>query len=156
MQKRVGVRRKTAQRLVEELRLRATQIDADPRFLYGVSRLAVFGSYVSSDKPKLGDIDIAVELGPKERNPERHWELCDKQQNEATASASVFDRIYWPETKVWKALRAGHSSFSLHEYTELEALLRAGKAECVVLHRNKRFDRESFFRPAGGGAVVVR
>ncbi len=44
---------------------RAKQINANGTdFVFGISRLAVFGSYLT-DKPKLGDLDIAVELRPR-------------------------------------------------------------------------------------------
>lgn len=97
--KNVGVSRKTAQRLNAELSVRASGIDDDPRFIYGVARLAVFGSYVSSDKPKLGDIDIAVELGPKEKDPERFDKLFDKEQHDAPDWANIVERVLWPRTK---------------------------------------------------------
>lgn len=44
------------------------------------------------------------------------------------------------EPKVYRALRARHSSFSFHEYQELEHMLQDGKAECIMLHRNENFD----------------
>src|SRR5262249_37500822 len=137
---------KTAQRLIAELTIRASEIDADPRFIYGVTRLAVFGSYVSSDKPKLGDIDIAVELGPKEKDSERFTELLVREENDAPAWANMFEKVCWPQTKVCRALRAGHSSISLHEYEELEKMLQAGRATCIELHRNPKFDREPSVR----------
>ena len=74
-----------------------------------------------------------------------HWKLCDEQQNKAPPSADWFDRMQWPEIKVLKALRAGHASFSLHEYGELEELLQTGKAQCISLCRDERVDRGSFF-----------
>jgi predicted nucleotidyltransferase len=46
--KRVGVTRETADRLLDNLRTRAKEIDADPQYLYGISRLAVFGSYLTA------------------------------------------------------------------------------------------------------------
>ena len=73
--------------MLAQLQLRAAWVDADPEYLYGVSRLMVFGSYLS-DKPKLGDIDIAVQLGPKCRDPKEHWALCDQERQRAPA--------HWP------------------------------------------------------------
>jgi hypothetical protein len=102
--KRVGVTRETADRLLDNLRTRAKEIDADPQYLYGISRLAVFGSYLTA-KDKLGDIDIAVELGPKERDPERHWKACDEQRKNGPRGQSFIESISWPELRVIQALR---------------------------------------------------
>jgi hypothetical protein len=138
--KRVGVTRETADRLLDNLRTRAKEIDADPQYLYGISRLAVLGSYLTA-KDKLGDIDIAVELGPKERDPERHWKACDEQRKNGPRGQSFIESISWPELRVIQALRVRHSSFSFHEYRELAAL----QAKHVVIYQNEKFDRESFF-----------
>ena len=90
--KKVGVTRETADRLLDNLLTRAKEIDADPQYLYGISRLAVFGSYLTA-KDKLGDIDIAVELGPKERVPERHWEACAEQRKNGPRGQSFIEYL---------------------------------------------------------------
>jgi len=119
--KHVGVTRAKADELIAALIERVKVVDADPQYLYGVSRLAVFGSYLT-DKSKLGDIDIAVELGPKERRTSLHWQLCEAQRAEAPGHYGSIERLFWPERRVWKALRDRHSAFSFHEYGELEQL----------------------------------
>ena len=51
--------------------------------------MALFGSYLTTDKPKLGNIDVGVELGPKERNRDLHSELNIRQMREARGARNL-------------------------------------------------------------------
>lgn len=67
---RPQVRRERADRMIVALAMEAARINQDPLPWYDVTRLSVFGSYLS-DKAVLGDLDIAVRVTPP-------WELdCD-------------------------------------------------------------------------------
>lgn len=54
------VTRARADKMVAELPARAEAMNADPRYMHLISRIAVFGSYLT-DKPTLGDLDTAIE-----------------------------------------------------------------------------------------------
>ena len=141
--KNVGITRAKADHLIAALVERAKAIDADPQYLYGISRLAVFGSYLTG-KEKLGDIDIAVELGPKERHPPTHWKLAELQRQESPRGG-MLEMLDWPESKVRKALRGGHTAFSLHFYDELERMEEQFGTPSKLIYRNQAFDRKTFF-----------
>jgi predicted nucleotidyltransferase len=140
--KTIGLTRRKADELIAILKERIQVVNKDPQYLYGVSRLAVFGSYLT-DKEKLGDLDIAIELGPKNRVKADHWKLCDRQYREGRGS--FMQQTLWPEQKVLRALRGRNHALSFHEYDELERLVQAGLAQGRELYRNKRYDRKSFF-----------
>jgi predicted nucleotidyltransferase len=141
--KKVGITRAKAKELIAALVERAKAVDADPQYLYGVSRMAVFGSYLTG-KEKLGDIDIALELGPKERHPPTHWKLAEEQAQEAPRGNMV-EMLFWPQLKVRKALRDRHGAFSFHEFTELEEMEKEFGTRSEQIYRNKAFDCKSFF-----------
>jgi predicted nucleotidyltransferase len=141
--KNVGISRQSADKAIAALVERANAVDADPQYLYGVSRLAVFGSYLTS-KEKLGDIDIAVELGPKERHPPTHWKLVEEQR-QAAPRGSMIEQLYWPEHRVMTALRGRHPAFSLHTYDELERMEENFDTRSKLIYRNEAFDRKTFF-----------
>ena len=141
--KNVGITRAKADELIAALVERARAVDADPQYLYGVSRLAVFGSYLTS-KEKLGDIDIAVELGPKERHPATHWKLVEEQRQTAPRG-NMLEQLSWPEIKVQKALRDRHTAFSFHTHDELERMELEFGTPSKTIYRNEAFDRKTFF-----------
>ena len=65
-----GLARSEAERLLRRVVEMAASVNAQPaKYPRSVSCLAVFGSYLG-DKPLLGDLDIAVELGPERREPD--------------------------------------------------------------------------------------
>jgi predicted nucleotidyltransferase len=55
----------TADRLIQELLDRVDTVNADSYFLSVVSKLWVFGSYLST-KEKIGDVDLVVKLERKD------------------------------------------------------------------------------------------
>ena len=84
--KKVGVTRARAEVLLRDLLDRARAINEDPYYLFGVGRIEVFGSYINSDKPKLGDVDLAVGLGPKEPDRDKRRPNGGTRQNRTGAS----------------------------------------------------------------------
>jgi hypothetical protein len=65
--------RQTAERLLDELLERIRTLNDDPRFLARVEKAIVFGSYLSS-ADRLGDVDVAIHLVPRESDGEKHRE----------------------------------------------------------------------------------
>jgi predicted nucleotidyltransferase len=142
--KNVGITRAKADELIADLVERAKAVDADPQYLYGISRLAIFGSYLTGNE-KLGDIDIAVELGPKERHPPTHWKLVEVQRQGAPRG-NMLQQLYWPEQKVQQALRDRHKAFSIHTYDELERMEQEFGTPSKTIYRNEACDRKTFLR----------
>jgi hypothetical protein len=52
--------RKSATTLIPHIKVAAKRANLLPNKLYKIEKLAVFGSYVSTRKPILGDLDVAV------------------------------------------------------------------------------------------------
>ncbi len=143
MKKRVGLTRKRADEMIALLEERIDVVNSDPQYLYGVYRVSVFGSYLS-DKEKLGDLDLAIELGPKCRDKKKHGELCDLQ--EAECKGGMIDRAYWPREKVLRALRGRNYGFSFHDYSELNKMIRQNTVQHAEIHHNVRYSDEFFTR----------
>lgn len=61
---RPQVSRKRADQLIEALLIEVERINNDPLPWYDVTKLSIFGSYLSS-KSVLGDLDIAVRTTPR-------------------------------------------------------------------------------------------
>ena len=61
---------------------RVRQVNSNSGFLYRVRKVVVFGSFLS-DAPFVGDLDLAVDLCPKEKDSRKHSELIRARANEA-------------------------------------------------------------------------
>lgn len=98
------IHRATADRLVQELLDRVDTVNENSYYLSIVSKLWVFGSYLST-KEKIGDLDLVVRL---ERKDIPDW----VEQSEARA------RLKWPNQS-WDQWR---NSFRYGDYEVLKIL----------------------------------
>jgi hypothetical protein len=76
------VSRQSAEKTMSEFLHRVQQVNGNTRFLYGIRKVIVFGSFLS-DAPFVGDLDLAVDLYPKEKDSRKHSELIRARANEA-------------------------------------------------------------------------
>jgi predicted nucleotidyltransferase len=107
--------------LIDDFLARVKEVNADPYFLYQVSKVILFGSYLSK-KETLGDLDLAIELSPKEPNKDRFEKLIKKRSQDAVRSGRQFstyiDELAWPETEVRRFLKGRARYISLHSASD--------------------------------------
>ena len=65
------VKRTTAEKALRELLGRVDQVNKRPYFLGKVVEVVLFGSMLKPQVDRVSDVDIAVEIVPKEADPER-------------------------------------------------------------------------------------
>jgi len=122
-QKGSGVLRSTAEKILEEIVRRADEANANADFAYSVMRIAVFGSYVNSEKDKLGDLDIAVDLAPRYDDDEaQHRAEAEALRRRGPHTYSIIDRAYFPRCEVERCLRDSRRCLHLHSFAELQQL----------------------------------
>ena len=83
------VARKSADKTLTEFLSRVRKVNCDSRFLYQVRKVVVFGSFLS-DAPFVGDLDLAVDLCPKERDSRKHSKLIRARADEAASCGKRF------------------------------------------------------------------
>jgi predicted nucleotidyltransferase len=83
------VSRQSAEKTMSEFLDRVRQVNRNSRFLYRVRKVVVFGSFLS-DAPFVGDLDLAVDLCPKEKDIRKHSELIRARANEAVSCGRRF------------------------------------------------------------------
>lgn len=129
------IKRATAERLVQEIIERATAINAEPSYLYRVTKLLVFGSYLT-DSPTLGDVDIAVELTPKIADPDEFSAAAFKYTSDAAAAgkrfSSFFQRLFWPQEEIERTLK-NSPYVSLHPTTD--GVLKTAATRVIYEHK---------------------
>ena len=60
------ITRATAQKALQQFLFRVEKVNNDPYFLGKVTKVVLFGSMLKPDVERLSDVDLAVELAPKE------------------------------------------------------------------------------------------
>lgn len=110
------IMRATAERALRGLLERASELNADPRFILKVVKIELFGSYLDSAIDRLGDVDVIIEFQPK--RPEtwdgdiRHYEPVYPH------GGSIFEMVTAHDLDVRKHLRGRSRVLSLHEVRE--------------------------------------
>ncbi len=119
--------RSTADRLIKEFIIRIITIRDNDYYLFKVKRATIFGSYMSNAN-RLSDIDINLEIIPKEKDSDKHMKLVEKRLEDVQLRGrhfkSYLEAIFWPQTEVEQFLRAGSPSISLEivDQNKLEKL----------------------------------
>ena len=129
-----GIARTKAEQILQGLLSRVCQVNADDHWLYRVKRVVVFGSYLS-DKPVLGDVDVAVELEQKATDPDERVRLLLERSREALTAGRRFsrflDELAWAETEVKLFLKNRDRWLQLAEQSDAVLLRRSTKKKVV-------------------------
>jgi predicted nucleotidyltransferase len=113
--------RKTADRIMTELMERITRVNNDPYFLYKVNKIIIFGSYLT-DSLTMNDIDIAIDLVPKEVNHEMHITLREQRSQFLAENGKHFrhytEYLAASEVEIYVTLRANSRHLSFHSIND--------------------------------------
>ena len=100
---------------------RVHEVNADSRFLYRVDKVVLFGSF-PTDAPQVGDLDLAVQLSPKEADCEKHAQLVQARAAWAARRGKQFpsfiDRLTFAYVEVRSFLKARSRIIQLSECTD--------------------------------------
>lgn len=123
------LKRTKAQEKLQALLARVKQLNENAYYLYTVSRLGVFGSYLT-DKNLLGDLDVCLSLAPREKNKAQHMRLHQGRINRAFAEgrrlSSLGDEIWYPIGECYEFLKGRTAKLNLADFEAIETL------ECSV------------------------
>jgi predicted nucleotidyltransferase len=112
--------RRTAEKQLAEFLKKVEEVRDNPWFLYKVAEVYVFGSYLS-DADKLGEIDIAVELVPKEKDLEKlkllEWEKLQELMSDGQ-QLNIVEQRFWSRIEVERHLKF-RSRISLHPLSDI-------------------------------------
>jgi predicted nucleotidyltransferase len=109
------ISRDEADRIIRSLLKQIDQANQNPEFTYIISQALVFGSYIT-DIQCLSDVDIALELTPKEQDPQKQTTREKARRDQAQASGklnSYPDWEVWPKQEIYNFLQEeiGHLDF---------------------------------------------
>lgn len=117
------IKRDKADKIVSDLMQRVEEINNNDYYLYSVSKILLFGSYIQENAADFGDIDIAFELERKVEDADEfeklNSEFIDKAINEGKYFSSFFEELSYSETVVISKLKNRNRYISLHRDDEI-------------------------------------
>lgn len=127
------ISRKTANRVLREFMERVRQVNSSVEYVYEVESVVLFGSMLG-DKESLGDVDLAIELVPRESDDQEFQAKCQARRRIAEENGrrfrSIFDWAVWPTMEIFHFLKARCWSLSLHPLSEITDM--KGVGYCVL------------------------
>ncbi len=109
--------RATAERTLQAFLARVAEVNRRPDFLYRVTKVVLFGSYLS-EADRLNDVDVALALASKERDPKRRLALELAHTTQAEAGGRRFptklEALAWPQREVLLFLKGRSRALSVH------------------------------------------
>jgi predicted nucleotidyltransferase len=114
------ITRQTADHALSQLLERVTQVNRDACFLAKVTKVVVLGSYLRADVDRLSDLDIAVELKPKEADWDRRCALTLNRVEQLQMAGRRFNWLeieYWWHLEAFRFLKSRSRAISLLDYT---------------------------------------
>jgi predicted nucleotidyltransferase len=114
------ITRQTAAAALAQFLERVGRVNSDDHFIARVTRVILFGSFLRSEEDRLGDVDVAVELQPKESDRGRLRELnyhrVAELEQHGHRFSRVLDRELWWHEETFRFLKGRSRSISLVDY----------------------------------------
>jgi DNA-binding Lrp family transcriptional regulator len=83
------VSRRNAEKALSEFMDRVKDVNEDGRFLFRVRKVVLFGSFLTGSAT-IGDLDVAIDLVPKEADARKHSEQILARADEAALNGRTF------------------------------------------------------------------
>jgi predicted nucleotidyltransferase len=134
------VSRVSAERILGEFLERVRCANRRSEFAYTVESVVVFGSYLT-DRNYLNDLDLAVELKPRETDNDTFKQLCQARIDAAGERrfADYLEQLSWPEREIRLFLKKRSRTISLCQW---ESLFDMPDLQYCVLVGDKRRIRD--------------
>ncbi len=113
------VKRETIRKQLGALLDRVREVNASDRFLYRVERVTLFGPYLNHSIEQVKNADLAIELAPKETDPQKREALEAARIDEAAASGKRFQsyqqRHEYPRNEVLDFIKGRSRAIALYD-----------------------------------------
>ena len=102
-------KRATAEKALEGFRERVGEVNSSERFPYRARKVVLFGSMLDPARDPVGNVDLAVDIVPKDPDADPALQALDHARQAAERGRSfstMFERLAWPRTEVILHLRS--------------------------------------------------
>lgn len=106
--------RETAKKVLENVVQRIEKVNKNKEFIYKITKAVLFGSYINSNKEKIGDLDIAIYIELKDKS------ISEFEQNFARARTSLnyvpfILRFIYGKEEIYKYIKNRKRVLELHD-----------------------------------------
>lgn len=106
--------RKTARSVLNNVIKKIQEANEKEEFIYKITRAVLFGSYINSDKEKIGDLDIALYLELKDKSkPE--FEQNFERANTSWNYVPLLLKFIYGKEEVFKYVKDRKRILELHD-----------------------------------------
>jgi len=110
------ISRTTAQDALEGLMSRAGEINSNPKYLYSVCSVVLFGSYLDGNE-RLGDLDVAIELSARIKDPDERTKAHLRYARDSDRRFGNFtEELSWAEAEIYQVLKARRRTLSIQPW----------------------------------------
>lgn len=118
--------RETARKALENVKLKIKEANEREDFIYRIKKAVLFGSYINSDKEKVGDIDIALYIDLKDKiTPETDQNY--KRSFESGKQMSYLERLFYGKEEVSKFIKDKKAVIELHDGYMIEERVKENR-----------------------------
>lgn len=112
--------RATAEKVLENILKRINEVNTNKEFIYKITKAVVFGSYINSNKEKLGDLDIALYIKLKDSTKSEYMQNYTQSKKSNKYVPFLLESIYGKE-EVFKFIKNRKRVLQLHDGVKAEA-----------------------------------
>ena len=107
-------KRSTCEKVLNEFMDRIEEVNNTDKFIYYVAKVVLFGSYINSDKEKLGDVDLAIYLDLKDKTKEETDQLWSRYSQREYEYNHLMG-ITYARDEIIRALKKRSNILSIHD-----------------------------------------
>lgn len=127
------VTRETGHEALDGLMTRVREINSNPKYLYSISSVVVFGSYLNHGE-RLGDVDVAIEVSSRIEDPNQRPEAHLRYAWESGRQFRNFtEELFWAETEIYQVLKARRRTISIQPWHSFIGMKKRSDFQYKVL-----------------------
>lgn len=111
--------RKTAQKSLKNVIQRINEANRNDEFIYKITKAVLFGSYINSNKEKVGDLDIAIYIELKDKSKPEVEQNLERARTSNSYVPFILKFIYGKE-EVYKYIKDKKHILQLHDGNKVD------------------------------------
>ena len=118
--KNIQYDRKTAQNALNNVLKRIKEANKNEDFIYKITKAVLFGSYINSDKEKIGDLDIAIYVELKDKTKAETDQNYERYKSSSAHHIPFIMQFYYGKEEIFKYIKDKKKILQLHDAVEIE------------------------------------
>lgn len=111
--------RETAQKSIKNVIQRINEANRNDEFIYKITKAVLFGSYINSNKEKVGDLDIAIYIELKDKSKPEVEQNMERARTSNSYVPFILKFIYGKE-EVFKYIKDKKHILQLHDGNKVD------------------------------------